>query len=76
MRETLRRDPRREWIARNRLHPEHASVLADMAAAPSSVNGSGPAAWCVKTREPSALSAPMGSSESIEAVSSRASSLR
>ncbi len=30
MRETLRRDPRREWIARNRLHPEHASVLADM----------------------------------------------
>lgn len=30
MSETLRRDPRREWIARNRLHPEHASVLADM----------------------------------------------
>jgi electron transfer flavoprotein alpha subunit len=25
-----RRDPRREWIARNRLHPEHASVLAEM----------------------------------------------
>ncbi|MGO2241754.1 MAG: electron transfer flavoprotein subunit alpha [Halomonas sp.] len=25
-----RRDPRREWIARNRLHPEHASVLAEI----------------------------------------------
>ncbi|MCL7941588.1 electron transfer flavoprotein subunit alpha/FixB family protein [Halomonas sp. ATCH28] len=28
MSENRRRDPRREWIARNRLHPEHASVLA------------------------------------------------
>ncbi|WP_249975577.1 electron transfer flavoprotein subunit alpha/FixB family protein [Vreelandella olivaria] len=28
MSEIRRRDPRREWIARNRLHPEHASVLA------------------------------------------------
>lgn len=28
MSEIIRRDPRREWIARNRLHPEHASVLA------------------------------------------------
>lgn len=25
-----RRDPRREWIARNRLHPEHTSVLLEM----------------------------------------------
>ncbi|QPI64554.1 electron transfer flavoprotein subunit alpha/FixB family protein [Vreelandella venusta] len=28
MSEIIRRDPRREWIARNRLHPDHASVLA------------------------------------------------
>lgn len=28
MSEIIRRDPRREWIARNRLHPEYASVLA------------------------------------------------
>ncbi|GKW48696.1 electron transfer flavoprotein subunit alpha [Halomonas sp. NCCP-2165] len=28
MSEIRRRDPRREWIARNRLHPEHASVVA------------------------------------------------
>ncbi|MBE0489980.1 MAG: electron transfer flavoprotein subunit alpha/FixB family protein, partial [Halomonas sp.] len=28
MSEIRRRDPRHEWIARNRLHPEHASVLA------------------------------------------------
>ncbi|PRY73144.1 electron transfer flavoprotein subunit alpha [Halomonas ventosae] len=28
MAEIRRRDPRREWVARNRLHPEHASVLA------------------------------------------------
>ena len=29
MSEIRRRDPRREWIARNRLHPEYASVLAE-----------------------------------------------
>ncbi|MEA2117805.1 electron transfer flavoprotein subunit alpha/FixB family protein [Halovibrio sp. HP20-50] len=28
MSEIIRRDPRREWIARNRLHPDNASVLA------------------------------------------------
>ncbi|MGQ4877822.1 electron transfer flavoprotein subunit alpha/FixB family protein [Billgrantia sp. LNSP4103-1] len=28
MSDILRRDPRKEWIARNRLHPEHQSVLA------------------------------------------------
>ncbi len=28
MSEIRRRDPRREWIARNRLHPKHAAVLA------------------------------------------------
>lgn len=28
MSEIIRRDPRREWIARNRLHPEYASVVA------------------------------------------------
>lgn len=26
----VRRDPRREWIARNRLHPEHDRVLAEL----------------------------------------------
>ncbi|MCE9662438.1 electron transfer flavoprotein subunit alpha/FixB family protein [Halomonas sp. M5N1S17] len=30
MSEIRRRDPRREWIARNRLHPEHAAVLAEL----------------------------------------------
>ncbi|MFY0992545.1 electron transfer flavoprotein subunit alpha/FixB family protein [Halomonas sp. C05BenzN] len=30
MSEIRRRDPRHEWIARNRLHPEHASVLAEL----------------------------------------------
>ncbi|QOR40598.1 electron transfer flavoprotein subunit alpha/FixB family protein [Billgrantia diversa] len=30
MSDILRRDPRREWIARNRLHPEHLSVLAEL----------------------------------------------
>jgi electron transfer flavoprotein alpha subunit len=29
MTEIARRDPRREWIARNRLHPEHDRVLAE-----------------------------------------------
>ncbi|NIC05298.1 electron transfer flavoprotein subunit alpha/FixB family protein [Billgrantia bachuensis] len=29
MSDILRRDPRKEWIARNRLHPEHLSVLAE-----------------------------------------------
>lgn len=28
MSEVIRRDPRREWIARNRLHPDNAAVLA------------------------------------------------
>ena len=28
MSEIIRRDPRREWIARNRLHPDHTNVLA------------------------------------------------
>ncbi|WP_355659808.1 electron transfer flavoprotein subunit alpha [Halomonas salifodinae] len=35
MSEIRRRDPRREWIARNRLHPEHASVLAEQGGAAS-----------------------------------------
>ncbi|MDQ7728264.1 electron transfer flavoprotein subunit alpha/FixB family protein [Halomonas sp. SpR8] len=30
MSEIIRRDPRREWIARNRLHPDYASVITDM----------------------------------------------
>ncbi|VEA68692.1 Uncharacterised protein [Serratia rubidaea] len=27
MSEILRRDPRAEWIARNRLHPQHAAMM-------------------------------------------------
>lgn len=30
MSELVRRDPRKEWIARNRLHPEHLDVLAEL----------------------------------------------
>lgn len=30
MSEILRRDPRKEWIARNRLHPKHLEVLAEL----------------------------------------------
>lgn len=30
MSDILRRDPRKEWIIRNRLHPQHLSVLADL----------------------------------------------
>ncbi|MGM0703949.1 MAG: electron transfer flavoprotein subunit alpha/FixB family protein [Pseudomonadota bacterium] len=40
MSEIQRRDPRREWIARNRLHPEHASVLAERGRAASEWLGS------------------------------------
>lgn len=29
MSELIRRDPRKEWVARNRLHPEHLGVLDD-----------------------------------------------
>ncbi len=30
MSDIIRRDPRREWIARNRLHPEHERMLAEL----------------------------------------------
>nr|WP_299243041.1 electron transfer flavoprotein subunit alpha/FixB family protein [uncultured Halomonas sp.] len=30
MKDDLRRDPRKEWIARNRLHPDHQRVLAEL----------------------------------------------
>lgn len=30
MSDILRRDPRKEWIARNRLHPQHLEVLAEL----------------------------------------------
>lgn len=36
MAEIRRRDPRREWVARNRLHPEHVSVLAEQVGAVAS----------------------------------------
>jgi electron transfer flavoprotein alpha subunit len=39
MSEIVRRDPRSEWIARNRLHPEHDAVLARMG------GGAKPAQW-------------------------------
>ncbi|MDW5378329.1 electron transfer flavoprotein subunit alpha/FixB family protein [Halomonas sp. HP20-15] len=39
MSEIVRRDPRREWIMRNRLHPEHLEVLAE------SGGGSSPCEW-------------------------------
>ena len=37
MNDIIRRDPRNEWIARNRLHPEHEAVIAQL-------NGGAPAA--------------------------------
>lgn len=30
MNDVIRRDPRKEWIARNRLHPEHQAVLVEL----------------------------------------------
>jgi electron transfer flavoprotein alpha subunit len=36
MSEIIRRDPRAEWIARNRLHPLHAATLASSGGSPSS----------------------------------------
>ncbi len=41
MSEMCRRDPRREWIARNRLHPEHSSVLATL----GSIGGEAASEW-------------------------------
>ncbi|APX92148.1 electron transfer flavoprotein subunit alpha [Halomonas sp. 1513] len=42
MSEIRRRDPRQEWIARNRLHPEHASVLAELGQALAAIEWMGP----------------------------------
>ncbi|KXS38002.1 MAG: electron transfer flavoprotein alpha subunit [Halomonadaceae bacterium T82-2] len=39
MSEIVRRDPRKEWIARNRLHPEHLDVLAELG------EGAAPSEW-------------------------------
>ncbi|MEC9483301.1 MAG: electron transfer flavoprotein subunit alpha/FixB family protein [Halomonas sp.] len=39
MSELIRRDPRKEWIARNRLHPEHLEVLAELG------GGASPSEW-------------------------------
>ncbi|WP_456269150.1 electron transfer flavoprotein subunit alpha/FixB family protein [Kushneria sp. AK178] len=36
MSELVRRDPRKEWIARNRLHPQHLEVLAESGGAVAS----------------------------------------
>lgn len=42
MNDIIRRDPRTEWIARNRLHPEHEAVLARMGAGAPAVQWMGP----------------------------------
>ncbi|MCH4564938.1 electron transfer flavoprotein subunit alpha/FixB family protein [Halomonas sp. EGI 63088] len=42
MSEIRRRDPRREWIARNRLHPEHLDVLAELGQGTAAVEWMGP----------------------------------
>ncbi|TDX29790.1 electron transfer flavoprotein alpha subunit apoprotein [Modicisalibacter xianhensis] len=39
MSDIIRRDPRKEWIARNRLHPEHLEVLAELG------GGASPSEW-------------------------------
>lgn len=44
MNDMRRRDPRKEWIARNRLHPEHVAVLAAMGLA-NTEGGHGPGEW-------------------------------
>ncbi|WP_230971141.1 electron transfer flavoprotein subunit alpha [Nitrogeniibacter aestuarii] len=42
MSDIIRRDPRTEWIARNRLHPEHDAVLAALGGGASSAEWMGP----------------------------------
>lgn len=42
MSEIKRRDPRKEWIARNRLHPEHERVLAELGQGTAAVEWMGP----------------------------------
>lgn len=42
MNDIIRRDPRSEWIARNRLHPEHDAVLARMGGGAAAAQWMGP----------------------------------
>ncbi|WP_111414931.1 electron transfer flavoprotein subunit alpha/FixB family protein [Billgrantia lactosivorans] len=42
MSEIIRRDPRKEWIARNRLHPDHLSVLAELGEGTAATEWMGP----------------------------------
>ncbi|MCE8018770.1 electron transfer flavoprotein subunit alpha/FixB family protein [Halomonas sp. MCCC 1A11036] len=42
MSEIIRRDPRKEWIARNRLHPDHLSVLAELGEGAAATEWMGP----------------------------------
>jgi len=42
MNDIIRRDPRSEWIARNRLHPEHDAVLARMGGGAPAAQWMGP----------------------------------
>ena len=69
MNDIVRRDPRAEWIARNRLHPLHAAMHS---AQGGEVRWMGPTAWSARTRTPSASSAPTASAASIAPAASRA----
>lgn len=42
MSDLIRRDPRTEWIARNRLHPEHEDVLAQLSGGAAAAQWMGP----------------------------------
>ena len=73
MNDIVRRDPRAEWIARNRLHPLHAAMHS---AQGGEVRWMGPTAWSARTRTPSASSAPTASAASIAPAASRAAARR
>ena len=72
MNDIVRRDPRAEWIARNRLHPLHGHALRQG----GEVRWMGPTAWSARTRTPSASSAPTASAASIAPAASRAAARR
>ncbi|WP_447530345.1 electron transfer flavoprotein subunit alpha [Vreelandella sp. TE19] len=42
MSDLIRRDPRKEWIARNRLHPQHLTVLAELGGGAKATEWMGP----------------------------------
>ncbi|WNL39083.1 electron transfer flavoprotein subunit alpha/FixB family protein [Halomonas sp. PAMB 3232] len=53
MSDILRRDPRKEWIARNRLHPQHLSVMAELGGGAKATEWMGPNG--VMRRDPRAV---------------------